>query len=77
MNKESKYLVTKKSDLFQAAFDQERAMEEKIQKLERELVQWKRYVDDLEQWHSHMHEDEMHKAMTKPNRPGYHRANND
>jgi hypothetical protein len=36
-----------------------------------------RYERELKEWEARTYESEMHKAMCKPNAPGYYRANND
>ena len=44
---------------------------------ERELEKWDDYEEQMEIWRQKKFESKMHKAMSKPNKPGYFRANND
>ena len=36
-----------------------------------------RYEREMREWENRTHESDMERAMTKPNKPGYYRANND
>lgn len=50
-----------------------------ITRLEAEVESWKLYSERLEKWF-YKHRDNlssMDAAMSKPNKPGYYRANND
>jgi len=44
---------------------------------ERELEKWKEYERQMKVWRETKYESDMDKAMSKPNKPGYFRANND
>jgi len=42
-----------------------------------ELEKWEEYERQMEVWRETKYESDMDKAMSKPNKPGYFRANND
>lgn len=44
---------------------------------ERELEKWEEYERKMEVWRESKYESDMARAMSKPNKPGYFRANND
>ena len=44
---------------------------------EKELEKWEEYERQMEYWREAKHQSEMHRAMSKPNKSGYFRANND
>ena len=54
-----------------------KALETWGDELQAEVKEWKRYTIDLEEWFYHKYDSYMAKAMSKPNKPGYHIANND
>jgi hypothetical protein len=58
-----------------------KAANRNIEKLRAELDLWKSYASELEHYHSRVQRDDfesdMARAMARPNKPGYYRANND
>jgi hypothetical protein len=55
------------------------ASQRKIITLEAEVESWKAYSERLEEWFYKYRDNlsSMEAAMSKPNKPGYYRANND
>lgn len=41
------------------------------------INEWKRYSEDYERWSKSKFESDMDRAMSRPNKPEYFRANND
>ena len=54
-----------------------KSLERELSKLKAKANEWKRYAEALNRWHYNNYDSDMAESMSKPNKPGYYRANND
>lgn len=71
----------RKTDIITELQDQINKLKSEKWKMEVQEGMWKRYAEDLEIWHSRYFKPinaySMDMGCSKPNKPGYFRANND